>query len=127
MTYVVLFTETGFTLVTKRLQVKATSSEAIQARSSYWSEADVFFYTTNCHLKYALVNEETVVVCSLERPLWIVEVSKTNAIWVTANVSVSLKAMNIDPCEYQFKMALAQSNYNLLFKVIKSTWFEIFA
>ena len=118
--YVVLFTETGFTLATKRLQVKATVSEAIQVRSGYWSEAGVFFYTTNCHLKYALVNGETGVICSLERPLWIAKVSNTKAFLLTADVAVSLKVVNIDPSEYQFKMALEQKNYNLVFKMIKS-------
>lgn len=116
--FVALMGKTGFIIANKKLQRKAVVKETLKIRSGYWHPSGVFFYSTNAQVKYALLNGETGVISSLERPIWIVSLLNNTLVFLDSESK--LGTMKIDPTEYEFKLALEKRNYSLVFDMIRS-------
>jgi len=89
------------------LNALAQVTEHVAVKSAVWESTPLgmmLFYTTPHHLKYMLPSRETGIVCTTDNPIYLVRVSGGNV--SALDRSAQLVSLQVDPAEWQFKLAL---------------------
>ncbi|KAI9697112.1 MAG: hypothetical protein M1820_007927 [Bogoriella megaspora] len=114
-----LLSKHNVTIVNKSLQQVGTLHETIRIKSATWDDAGVLLYSTLNHIKYTLMNGDNGIVRTLEQTVYLMRV-RGRTLYCLDRASKP-KALNIDPTEYRFKLALVRRNYDEMLNIIKNS------
>lgn len=106
-------------IANRELEQLCLLHETIKIKSGAWDEIGVFIYSTLNHIKYTLPLGDHGIICTVERPTYIVAVSGRQILWF--NVDGQLKTLKFDPTEYRFKLALAKRRFKEVLRIIQSS------
>lgn len=117
---VALFGKHNIVIADKDLTQISNCTETVRVKGGVFDKNGVFIYATLNHIKYLLPIErgESGVICSIEAPIYPIEM-KDNTLYVMTR-SVRVKQIAIDPTEYLFKLALARKKFGDVMRIIKS-------
>ncbi|BGP32055.1 hypothetical protein JCM10296v2_003834 [Rhodotorula toruloides] len=116
---VALLSKHTIVLANKTLGNPNLIHETIRIKSGAWDDAGVFLYTTLNHIKCALPNGDNGIIKTLEQPVYLVRVKAKTVHVLTRDARV--EAVQIDPTEYRFKLALVRKNYDEVLHIIKTS------
>ncbi|KAI9225050.1 coatomer WD associated region-domain-containing protein [Blastocladiella britannica] len=119
MSHVALISKHVITLANAHtLQQTAVVHETIRVKSAVF-DGPVLVYTTLNHVKYALPNGDSGILCTLEHPLYLAHVANDTVTAVTREHK--LVRMPIDGTEYRFKYALITRQYSQVLHIIQNS------
>ena len=106
-------------ITTPTLEVEVTINEKFMVQSAFWERDNLLFYTTKNHWKYALINGETGVLKTLDRPLNLVK-KLGNRKYLVFNETQ--KIFELECPEYldiEFKLAVQEKEWTKVEEMIK--------
>ena len=134
--YAALLSKHNVTIVTKSLETMSTLHETIRIKSACWDDTGVLLYSTLNHIKYSLLNGY-VFLCKLAGSYQLTETSDNGIVRTLDNTMYLVRvkgrhvycldrsakpvALDIDPTEYRFKLALVKRNYDEMLQIIKTS------
>ncbi|KAJ3365612.1 hypothetical protein GGF32_008745 [Allomyces javanicus] len=118
MAHVALLSKHVITICTKQLKQLAVIHETIRVKSAVF-DGTVLIYTTLNHIKYALPNGDTGILCTLEQPLYLVHVHNDTITALTRDHKVT--TLTVDTTEYRFKLALVNRQYAAVLNMIQTS------
>jgi coatomer protein complex subunit alpha (xenin) len=103
----------------KSLKQLCLIHETIKIKGGAWDQSGVFVFSTLNHIKYALPNGDVGVIKTIVEPLYLIRV-RNNLIHFL-NRDSTVEVIPFDPAEYQFKTALMQKNFQVVFNMIETS------
>lgn len=116
---VALLSKHTITIANKSLSQSALIHETIRIKSAAWDDSGVLIYTTLNHIKYALPQGDNGIIKTLEQPVYLTRVK--GSVVHCLDRSAKPQAINIDPAEYRFKLALTRKNYDEVLHIIRNS------
>ncbi|KAG5518110.1 hypothetical protein PMAC_003296 [Pneumocystis sp. 'macacae'] len=117
--YVALLGKHTVTIATKLLKQVCSLYETIRIKSACWDDSNVLVYSTLNHIKYTLLNGDNGIIRTIDQPIYLVRVKGKTVYSLDRNSK--LKFINIDPTEYNFKLALINKNYSEMLHTIRTS------
>ncbi|KAJ1515107.1 hypothetical protein HMI54_012895 [Coelomomyces lativittatus] len=112
---VALLSKHVITICQANLEPLCTLHETIRIKSACF-DRDVLVYTTLNHIKFSLSNGDNGILCTLENPVYLVQVNKDDVIALTRDTS--LVRIPVSTTEYRFKHALVNREYDKVLSII---------
>jgi coatomer protein complex subunit alpha (xenin) len=86
-------------------------------KTGVWEHSGVFLYSTNFHLRYQLINGDSGVICNLDTPSYLLGIEGTSVSMI--NRAGDIVNIEINPTEYQFKLALQNRRFNEVSRILE--------
>ncbi|ODM90352.1 Coatomer subunit alpha [Orchesella cincta] len=109
MSHVALLTKRSVTLCNRKLQVLAQFHEITRVKSGAWDDMS----------KFDILFSDNGIIRTLEIPLYITKVKDHQIFCLDRDVKA--RVLNINPTEYQFKLALINRNYDEILRMVRSS------
>ncbi|KAL2912119.1 hypothetical protein HK105_208395 [Polyrhizophydium stewartii] len=116
---VALISKHTIVLANKKLEQMAMIHETIKIKSGAWDDLGIFVYSTLNHIKYALPNGDNGIIRTIEQPIYVFRVHGTHVF--ALDREAKMRAIQFDPTEYRFKLALIRRNYDEVFHIIRTS------
>eukprot|EP00656_Telonema_subtile_P053056 TRINITY_DN755_c0_g5_i1.p1 TRINITY_DN755_c0_g5~~TRINITY_DN755_c0_g5_i1.p1 ORF type:complete len:1221 (+),score=445.38 TRINITY_DN755_c0_g5_i1:103-3765(+) len=116
--HVALISKHSVVLCNKKLEHLSTTHETMSVKSGVWTDEGVCVYSTLNHLKYALPNGDSGIVCTLEQPVYLSCIIGESVFFLDREGKNQM--MIINSTEYMFKMALHNCKYDEVKRVMNS-------
>ena len=119
MAFVAILARHQILICDKKLDQLCSISENTRVKSGAWDDSNVFIYTTNNHIKYALVNGDNGIIRTLDLPVYLTKI-KGNSVYCLDR-EIRPRIMNIDATEYKFKLALVNRKYDEVLHMVRNS------
>ncbi|XP_070499258.1 coatomer subunit alpha isoform X2 [Chironomus tepperi] len=118
MSHAALLSKHTIMICNRRLESLCTIQESTRVKSGAWDDSGVFIYTTNNHIKYAILNGDHGIIRTLDLPIYITRV-KGNQVFCLDR-ECRTRVLNIDTTEYKFKLALINRKYEEVLHMVRN-------
>ncbi|CAO1311217.1 unnamed protein product [Diamesa hyperborea] len=118
MSHVALLAKHTINICNRRLESLCTIQESTRVKSGAWDDSGVFIYTTNNHIKYAILNGDHGIIRTLDLPIYITRVKGSQVFCLDRECRT--RVLNIDTTEYKFKLALINRKYEEVLHMVRN-------
>jgi len=101
----------------KQLQKICTVQERFNIKSVIWTQDNIILYTTNNHIKFALLNGDNGIIKCIENPIYLLQISGSLLSFIDKQGEIS--SLPIKDQEIQFKAALFNKNSDKIKLILK--------
>ncbi|KDO30127.1 hypothetical protein SPRG_19862 [Saprolegnia parasitica CBS 223.65] len=114
--YVALLSKHSVYIADKSFKHLCTVTELVKVKSGVWGN-DVFVYTTQNHIKYALPNGDSGLIRSLDVPVYLTRLEDSKLYCLDRDAKMRILSIDLTECE--FKLALAAKQFTTVMRMVK--------
>ncbi|RHY21982.1 hypothetical protein DYB25_003707 [Aphanomyces astaci] len=115
--YVALLSKHSVYIADKQLKHLGTVTEVVKVKSGVWGPTNVFVYTTQNHIKYALTNGDSGLIRTLDVPVYLTHLVESKL--YALDRDAKMRILQIDLTECEFKLALAAKQFTTVMRMVK--------
>ncbi|CAK4134204.1 unnamed protein product [Aphanomyces euteiches] len=114
--YVAMLSKHSVFIADKQFKHLCTITELVKVKSGVWGD-NVFVYTTQNHIKYALPNGDSGIIRTLDVPVYLTHLADSKLYCLDRDAK--MRILQIDLTECEFKLALAAKQFTTVMRMVK--------
>ncbi|OQR92852.1 coatomer protein complex [Thraustotheca clavata] len=114
--YVAMMSKHSVYIADKSFKHLCTVTELVKVKSGIWGN-DIFVYTTQNHIKYALPNGDSGIIRTLDVPVYLTHLEDSKLYCLDRECKMRILSIDLTECE--FKLALAAKQFTTVMRMVK--------